>query len=41
VHIINVGSVGEAPQGGVAHGTLIDAGKFGVTLEQFEVELIT
>jgi predicted phosphodiesterase len=39
VHIINVGSVGEAPQGGMAHGTLIDAGKFGVTLEQFEVEL--
>jgi predicted phosphodiesterase len=39
VHIINVGSVGEAPGGGVAHGTLIDAGPFGVTLEQFEVTL--
>jgi predicted phosphodiesterase len=39
VHIINVGSVGEAPQTGTAHGTLIDAGPFGVTLEQFEVEL--
>jgi predicted phosphodiesterase len=39
VHIINVGSVGEAPGGKVAHGTLIDAGPFGVTLEQFEVEL--
>ncbi len=39
VHIVNVGSVGEAPSGGVAHGTLIDAGPFGVTLEQFEVEI--
>jgi predicted phosphodiesterase len=39
VHIINVGSVGEAPGGEVAHGTVIDAGPFGVTLEQFEVAL--
>jgi predicted phosphodiesterase len=39
VHIINVGSVGEAPSGNVAHGTLLDAGRFGVTLDQFEVEL--
>ena len=39
VHVVNVGSVGEAPSGNVAHGTLIDAGPFGVTLEQFEVEL--
>jgi predicted phosphodiesterase len=39
VHVINVGSVGEAPGGKVAHATLLDAGRFGVTLEQFEVEL--
>jgi predicted phosphodiesterase len=39
VNIVNVGSVGEAPSGGVAHGTLIDVSKFGMTLEQFEVEL--
>jgi predicted phosphodiesterase len=39
VNIINVGSVGEAPSGGVAHATLIDVSKFGMTLEQFEVEL--
>jgi hypothetical protein len=36
---VNVGSVGEAPGGHVAHATLIDAGPFGITLEQFEVEL--
>jgi len=39
IHVVNVGSVGEAPGGLVAHGTLIDAGTFGITLEQFEVEL--
>jgi predicted phosphodiesterase len=39
VHVVNVGSVGEAPGGDVAHGTLIDAGPFGVTLEQFEVAI--
>jgi len=39
VHVINVGSVGEAPRAGYANGTLIDAGPFGVTLEQFEVEI--
>jgi predicted phosphodiesterase len=39
VHVVNVGSVGEAPGGHVAHATLIDAGPFGITLEQFEVEL--
>jgi predicted phosphodiesterase len=38
-HIINVGSVGEAPGGKTAHGTLLDAGRFGVVLDQFEVEL--
>lgn len=39
INIVNVGSVGEAPSGGVAHATLIDASKFGMTLDQFEVEL--
>ncbi|HEX4337946.1 MAG TPA: metallophosphoesterase family protein [Polyangiaceae bacterium] len=39
IHIVNVGSVGEAPSGGVAHGTLIDAGPFGMTLEQFEATI--
>jgi len=39
VNIVGVGSVGEAPGGGVAHATLIDAGPFGVTLEQFEARL--
>jgi predicted phosphodiesterase len=39
IHIVNVGSVGEAPTSGVAHGTLIDAGPFGMTLEQFEAPL--
>jgi predicted phosphodiesterase len=39
IDIVNVGSVGESPREGWAHGTLIDAGKFGVTLEQFEVEI--
>ncbi len=39
VHVVNVGSVGEAPGGQVAHGTLISSGQFGVSLEQFEVPL--
>ncbi|MBM4362259.1 MAG: metallophosphoesterase family protein [Deltaproteobacteria bacterium] len=39
VHIVGVGSVGEAPSGEVAHATLIDAGPLGVSLEQFEVPL--
>lgn len=39
INVVNVGSVGEAPSGNVAHGTLIDAGPFGVSLEQFEVEI--
>lgn len=37
VHIVNVGSVGEAPSGQVAHATLIDASLQGVMVEQFEV----
>jgi predicted phosphodiesterase len=39
VHIVNVGSVGESPDPKMAHATLIDAGPFGVSLEQFDVEL--
>jgi predicted phosphodiesterase len=39
VHVVNVGSVGEAPNRSVAHATLIDAGPLGMSLEQFEVEL--
>jgi predicted phosphodiesterase len=39
VHVVNVGSVGEAPGGNVAHATIIDAGAFGITMDQFEVEL--
>ena len=39
VHIVSVGSVGEAPGGGSAHATLIDAGPTGVSIEQFEVRL--
>jgi predicted phosphodiesterase len=39
VQIISVGSVGEAPTAGVAHGTLMDASSFGVAIEQFEVAL--
>lgn len=36
-HVINVGSVGEAPGGKVAHATLIATAPFGVSLDQFEV----
>jgi predicted phosphodiesterase len=39
VHIVNVGSVGEAPNEGFAHATIIDASPFGVSLDQFEVEI--
>jgi predicted phosphodiesterase len=39
INVVNVGSVGEAPGGQVAHATLIDAGPFGISLEQFEVEI--
>jgi predicted phosphodiesterase len=37
LHVVNVGSVGEAPSGRVAHATLIDANAQGVMVEQFEV----
>ena len=39
VHIINVGSVGEAPGGGVAHATLIDTTAIGLSFDQFEVDI--
>jgi predicted phosphodiesterase len=40
VQIVSVGSVGEAPTPSVAHATLLDTSTFGVTLEQFEVDLV-
>jgi len=39
VRIVNVGSVGEAPGGGVAHLTLIDSSPLGLTVTQHEVPL--
>ncbi len=39
VHVVNVGSVGEAPRDGFAHATLLDTSPFGVTVDQFEVEI--
>jgi predicted phosphodiesterase len=39
VHVINVGSVGEAPGGGVAHGTLLDTSPAGTKVSQFFVPL--
>jgi predicted phosphodiesterase len=39
VQIVSVGSVGEAPTPNVAHATLLDTSSFGITIEQFEVEL--
>jgi predicted phosphodiesterase len=39
VHIINVGSVGESPSGGVAHGAILDIGAAGVTVEMLSVPL--
>jgi putative phosphoesterase len=40
VKIVNVGSVGEAPGGGVAHATIVDASAGGITIEPLEVPLI-
>jgi len=40
IHVISVGSVGEAPTPGVGHATLLDASTFGVAIEQFEVPII-
>lgn len=39
VQIINVGSVGEAPGGGVAHATILDTTALGMGITQFDVEL--
>jgi predicted phosphodiesterase len=39
VSIVNVGSVGDAPDGNVAHATLISSGPLSVSVEQFEVPL--
>jgi predicted phosphodiesterase len=39
IQVINVGSVGEAPTPNFAHATLLDASSFGITIEQFEVEI--
>ena len=40
VRVISVGSVGESPAHGFAHGTIVDATAFGtVSIEQFDVEL--
>lgn len=37
--VVNVGSVGESPTPGIAYATIIDATEFGISVEQFEVEL--
>ena len=39
IHIVNVGSVGEAPGGGFAHATIIESTSLGTSISQFEVEL--
>lgn len=39
VHVVNVGSVGQAPGGGVAHFTIITPGYDGARIEQTLVEL--
>jgi predicted phosphodiesterase len=39
VHVVNVGSVGEAPEGGVAHATIIESSPLGVQVAQFAVAL--
>jgi predicted phosphodiesterase len=39
VRIVNVGSVGEAPGGGVAHGTIITSSQVGIAVRQFHVEI--
>jgi putative phosphoesterase len=40
VSIVNVGSVGEAPEGKVAHATVIESNPLSVSVEQFEVPLL-
>lgn len=39
VRIVNVGSVGEAPGGGIANAAIIDSSPLGVNIEPFDVEL--
>ncbi len=39
VRIVNVGSVGESPTPGIAHATLIESSAFGITVDQFYVDL--
>lgn len=39
VQVVSVGSVGESPAEGYAHGTIIDASLSGISIEQFDVEL--
>jgi predicted phosphodiesterase len=39
VHIVNVGSVGEAPEGSVAHATIVETNAMGVRVDQFVVAL--
>ncbi len=39
VKVINVGSVGDAPGGGVAHATFIETGPAGILVEQVDVPL--
>ncbi len=39
VRIVNVGSVGEAPGGGVAHATIVTTSQIGVAVRQFNVEI--
>ena len=39
VRIINVGSVGEAPGGNVAHATILETATLGISVDQFDVPL--
>ena len=39
VRIVNVGSVGEAPGGGIAYGTIITTSQTGILVQPFTVEL--
>jgi hypothetical protein len=39
VHIVNVGSVGEAPGGGYAHATIVTTSPLGIAVDQFAVLL--
>jgi putative phosphoesterase len=39
VRIVNVGSVGEAPGGGVAHASIVETAELGIRVEQFCIPL--